>query len=52
MKSFAKVFKKIDFERDVHWMKDCGHWIHAERLTEFISVVSSFLEECNSNYEN
>ena len=30
-------------ERDVRWLKDCGHLIHLSKPQEFVSLVRGFL---------
>jgi len=31
-------------EQDIHFVKDCGHWVHSEKPREFIALVSDFVK--------
>jgi len=42
--SFKKVFGNIDLEKDVHFLENAGHWVHASQPHQFINLVSEFID--------
>lgn len=39
------INKSINLEKDIAWIPNAGHWLHAENPTMFIDIVSECLEK-------
>jgi len=43
--SFYHVFENFDEDKDVEIVDGAGHWVHYSQPTEFIKIVSKFIND-------
>lgn len=44
IEEFRSVFADLDYDRDVHFIRGAGHWLHADKPVEFTEQLASFLQ--------
>ncbi|EGR30328.1 hypothetical protein IMG5_134770 [Ichthyophthirius multifiliis] len=49
IKEFYNIFPYLNEDKDVHFIKGAGHWLHADKQVEFIEKVSDFLRKVQEN---